>query len=217
MLKEIKQDEKGTHLEWELECVTSKMLNWFWCNMEKCDYLWHPNQHIGLSWMIDPREAGPIGSIHRAPQKWNDGKLITPYIRLDDVARVPEHVRQVIKYDHAIVAVGMNLEGKEDTYDFDQTRKEAYRVHQWQSSEAGVIGMSSAIPLHEADDQYEDSGLIWAQHASEETGNWEVFLPQLYSLYRVISDPQICPYASFEIEGSGIDAKYKYLCKEEKK
>ena len=217
MLKEIKQDEKGTHLEWELECVTSKMLNWFWCNMEKCDYLWHPNQHIGLSWMIDPREAGPIGSIHRAPQKWNDGKLITPYIRLDDVARVPEHVRQVIKYDHAIVAVGMNLEGKEDTYDFDQTRKEAYRVHQWQSSEAGVIGMSSAIPLHEADDQYEDSGLIWAQHASEETGNWEVFLPQLYSLYRVITDPQICPYASFEIEGSGIDAKYKYLCKEETK
>ncbi len=36
--------------------------------------------------------------------------------------------------------------------------------------------MSSAILLHEKGDQYEDSGLIWAAHAAEETGNWEVFL-----------------------------------------
>lgn len=35
--------------------------------MEKCDNLWHPNQNVGLTWMIDPRENGPIGSIHRAP------------------------------------------------------------------------------------------------------------------------------------------------------
>ncbi|MCD7866581.1 MAG: hypothetical protein LUG54_11385 [Clostridiales bacterium] len=54
--------------------------------------------------MIDPRENSPIGSIHRAPQKWNDGKLITPYIlRLDDVAKVPAHVRRVLKYDHASI------------------------------------------------------------------------------------------------------------------
>lgn len=211
MKKEIKQDELGTHINWELDGVTAKMLNWFWLNMEKGDNLWHPNQHVGLSWMIDPREHGPIGSIHRAPQKWNDNKLITPYIRLDDVAKVPDHVRRVLKYKYAVVAVGFNLEGKEETYDPERSRKEAYRVHQWEPSECGVVGMSSAIPLHEEGDQYEDSGLIWAAHGSEEVGNWEVFLPPLYTLYKVIDDPQICPYASFELEGTGIDAKYKYL------
>jgi hypothetical protein len=208
MLKEIRQDEIGTHLDWELECVTSKMLNWFWCNMEKCDNLWHPDQHVGLSWFIDIREKGPIGSIHRAPQKWNNGVLITPYIRLEDVTKAPDKVRRVLKYDHAIIAVGMNLDGIEDTYDPGKTPKLAYRVHQWQSSEAGVVGMSSGIEVVEND---ADSGMIWAQHAAEETGNWEVFLPQLYSMYRVIKDKSICPYYSFELEGQGLEAKYKYL------
>ena len=164
MLKSTRQDELGTHLEWELEGVTCKMLNWFWGNLEKCDSLWHPNQHLGLTWFIDPRDSGVIGSIHRAPQKWNDGKMITPYILLEDVSKVEDHVKKVIKYDHAVIAIGYDLDGKEDTYDPKTTRKEAYRVHQWQASESGVIGMSSAIPLHAADDQYEDSGLIWAQH-----------------------------------------------------
>ena len=138
-------------------------------------------------------------------------KLITPYIRLDDVAKVPEHVRRVLKYDHAIVAVGFDLEGREETYAPETTRKEAYRVHQWQAAEGGVVGMSSAIPLHELGDQYEDSGPIWAAHAAEETGNWEIFLPTLYQLYRVIQDPQICPYYSFELEGRGADARYRFL------
>jgi hypothetical protein len=211
MVYEAVQNEAGTHFDWELEAVTPKMLNWFWCNMEKCDQLWHPNQHMGLTWMIDVKKSGPIGSIHRAPQKWNDGKVITPYIRLDDPAKTPDHVRKVLKYDHAIIAVGFNLEGKEDLYDPETTRKEAYRIHQWQSCESGVVGMSSAIPLHESSDQYEDSSMIWAVHAQEEITNWEVYLPQLYSLYRVVEDRDICPYYSFEITGTGLNAQYKYL------
>jgi len=27
------------------------MLDWFWCNLDKWDYLWHPNQHNGFEWM----------------------------------------------------------------------------------------------------------------------------------------------------------------------
>ncbi len=211
MLRSTRQDELGTHLEWELDGVTPKMINWFWGNLEKCDSLWHPNQHMGLSWFKDPRDVGVIASIHRAPQKWNDGRFIKPYILLADVQKVPDHVREVIKYDHAVVAIGYDLDGREETWDPEKTRKEAYRVHQWQSSEDGVVGMSSAIPIHPAGDQYEDSGLIWAQHAAEEVGNWEVFLPQLYSLYRVVTDRKICPYFSFLIEGKGVNAKYKNL------
>ena len=65
--------------------------------------------------------------------------------------------------------------------------------------------MSSAI---EAKENAADDGLIWAAHANEEVGNWEVFLPTLMRLYRVITDPEICPYYSFRVEGSGRDARY---------
>jgi hypothetical protein len=30
-------------------------------------------------------------------------------------------------------------------------------------------------------------------------------------LYRVITDPEICPYYSFRVEGTGRDAKYAEL------
>ena len=52
---------------------------------------------------------------------------------------------------------------------------------------------------------------IWAAHANEEVGNWEVFLPALVRLYRVITDPEIAPYYSFRVEGSGRDARYAEL------
>lgn len=32
----IKQDDKGrTHIDWELDGITPKMIDWFWANMEK--------------------------------------------------------------------------------------------------------------------------------------------------------------------------------------
>ena len=57
-------DHPWTHIEWELNDVTPYQLNWFWCNMEKGDYLWHPNQHKGFEWWISLEEAGgPLGSV----------------------------------------------------------------------------------------------------------------------------------------------------------
>jgi hypothetical protein len=84
----------------------------------------------------------------------------------------------------------------------------AYRVHQWQKTDQGLIGMSSGI---EAKANEADSGLIWAAHACEEVGNWEVFLPDLFRLYKVITRRDICPYYSFKLEGLGKDAKYVAL------
>ena len=31
----VRQDEKNTHIDWELNGVTALMLDWFWANMEK--------------------------------------------------------------------------------------------------------------------------------------------------------------------------------------
>ncbi len=196
-------DELGTHISWELEGVTSHMLDWFWSNMDKADYLWHPNQHNGFAWFVSPQEKqSMLDTIHIAPQTWGNGIRMEIYIRAERLENVPEFVREVIKYDHVIIVAGISLTGENVKKDDPAL---GYRIHQWQSSDLGVVGMSSAIEMTEND---AGDGAIWAAHASEEVGNWEVFLPELVRLYRVINKPEICPCYSLKVEGKGKDAKY---------
>ncbi|MDR1619404.1 MAG: hypothetical protein LBS18_01880 [Clostridiales bacterium] len=207
----IWHDENNwTHIDWSLEGVTSKMLDWFWCNMEKGDLLWHPNQHLGLTWMkgrgvVDLKS--PINSIHIAPQKWGDGKVMELYIRMDALENVPDDVRDIIKYDHVVITAG-DMMGRinEKDPDFPAT---TWRVHQWQSSDDGVVGMSSGMNRGNENDI--DSGMIWAKHGSEEVGNWEEFLPRLYELYKVIESEELSPCYSFKLAGKGRQAKYTQL------
>lgn len=209
MNSKTRQDKRGwTHIDWELEGVTAKMLDWFWCNMDKCDYLWHPNQHDGFSWMPSesPQERGtPIGTIHIAPQTWNDGVEMRPYLRIEPFEQVPDEIRALIKYDHAVIVGGISI------FDGDVKADDpafVWRVHQWQKTDAGVVGMSSGMTKAGFD---VESGLIWAAHALEEVGSWELFLPDLYRLYRVITRKDICPYYSFRVEGEGRGARYVSL------
>ena len=67
-----------------------------------------------------------------------------------------------------------------------------YRVHQWQKTDVGVVGRSSAIGRRVPESPEE--GLVWAKHCAEEIGNWGAFLPQLYALYRVVDRPELNPY-----------------------
>ncbi|MBR3004336.1 MAG: hypothetical protein IKH67_04620 [Lachnospiraceae bacterium] len=208
MKKEIYQDERNwTFVEWELEDVTAHMLDWFWCNMEKFDVLWHPNQHYGCEWMKGrgPMDLGTmLGTIHIAPQKWNDGKLIRPYIRMERMENVPEEVRDIIKYDHVLIAGGDGAGNiSEETPD---GMASSWRVHQWQATDKGVVGMSAG--MNRDDNSDDESGLIWAQHASEEVGNWENTLPEFYRIYKVVKNKDICPFYSFKVEGKGRNARY---------
>ena len=68
--------------------------------------------------------------------------------------------------------------------------------------------MSSGIEVAKND---ADNGLIWAKHATEEVSNWEIFLPRLYELYKVIKNPHINRYYSFQVEGIGENANYTDL------
>lgn len=207
MKTRILQDEKGaTHIEWELDDVTPRMLNWFWCNLEKCDLLWHPNQHNNFEWFVSIGELGtPLKSIHIAPQTWSDGKAIRPYIRMEPLTDVPDEIKAYIKYDHVVIVGGISILG-------DNVKRDdpvlGYRVHQWQKSDSGVVGMSTAIEVRENE---ASDGIVWAEHAAEEIANWEVFLPDLYRLYKVIKRRDICPYYSFRVNGTGKDAVYVEL------
>ncbi|MCF8094939.1 MAG: hypothetical protein K9J79_06210 [Desulfobacteraceae bacterium] len=199
------QDEMGTHLEWSHEGVTPKMIDWFWSNMEKGFILWHPSQHEPLEWAIPPVNGNPVGSVHIAPQTWNDGTRQNLYIRMEDLAEIPEDVKAYIKYDHAIVAAGMGL-GEEA---LKNDTPWGYRIHQWQKTDFGVVGMSNAIGA--AKKESKEDGVIWAQHCEEEIGNWGVFLPTLYNLYKVVENPAINLFADLSLEKTGREAKYKYI------
>lgn len=199
------QDQYGTHLDWSHECVTPKMIDWFWSNMEKGYILWHPSQHERLEWAVPPVHGNPIGSIHIAPQTWNDGVRQNLYIRMETLESLPEFVQDYIIYDHVVVVAGLGL-GDEA---LDNPEPWGYRIHQWQKTDFGVVGKSSAIGMLKKESKEE--GVIWAEHCEEEIGNWGVFLPSLYELYRVVDNTDTNPFADLTVEKTNNGLAYKYI------
>lgn len=208
MAMKLTQDSMGTHLDWEHEGVTPKMIDWFWSNMEKGFLLWHPAQHEPLEWAVAPVHGNPIGSIHIAPQTWNDGTRQNLYIRFEDLATIPDEVKEYIVYEHVVVVAGIGL-GDEA---LKNPQVMGYRIHQWEKTDSGVVGKSSAIGRLKKESK--EDGLVWAAHCDEEIGNWGVFLPTLYNLYKVVTRTDINPYADLSVAEKGKDAKYKYIITE---
>ena len=135
------QDDNGwTHIDWELEAVTPRMIDWFWSNIERGYLLWHPSQHGPLIWWRSPAERF-VGALPRTTQKWADGKPFSPHLPFDDPAELREDVMEP-----------------------------------------------------------QQRGLVWAEHAAEEVGNWAAFLPDLYRLYSVVRGrPSVNPFHSLKL------------------
>ena len=202
----VSHDSLGTHLDWAHDGVTAKMLDWFWSNMEKCAILWHPEQHEPIEWPVPPRHGNPLGAVHNAPQTWDDGRRQNLFIRFEKFADLPAEVRDLIIYKHVIIVAGLGFE--QESIEKAEPPM-GYRVHQWEATDAGVVGKSSGIGARKKETA--EDGKIWAAHAGQEVGNWEVFLPQLYSLYRVVTDTRRNPYTDLSVTGKGRDAFYTYI------
>ncbi len=201
----VKYDGKATVLDWELEDLTPRMVDWFWSNMEKCFLLWHPSQHEPLEWAKAPVHGNPIGSIHIAPQTWNDGTRQNLYIRFEALEDIPTWVKEYIVYDHCVVVAGIGF-GEEALANPEVM---GYRIHQWQKTDKGIEGKSVAIGIKKPENK--EQGEVWAAHCGEEIGNWEVFLSQVYNLYKVVENTDYNPYADLSVEGFGDDLKYKCI------
>lgn len=199
----IVQDELGTHLDWELEAVTPRMIDWFWSNMEKGFVLWHPQEHQPLRWAVPVAHGDIVGAVHLAPQTWSDGVFRNLYIRFEDPATLAAEIQEGIVYEHCVVAAGLGF--GEESLAVEEPM--GYRVHQWQKTDAGVIGRSSAIGR--ARPETHEEGLVWAKHCAEEIGSWAVFLPDLYRLYRVVEDPALNPYADLSVDRVGGRVRYR--------
>lgn len=113
-----------------------------------------------------------------------------------------EDIKDIIVYDHVVVAAGISLTG-ENVKDDDQPV--SYRIHQWEKTDFGIRGMSSAVPI---EPEPPEKGLVWAKHGGEEIGYFQDFLPALYNLWRVVKNPEINPYYSFKITGEGQSLRY---------
>jgi hypothetical protein len=198
----VSHDALGTHVAWAHDGVTARMIDWFWSNMEKGFMLWHPEQHEALDWPVPPRDGNLLGAVHHAPQTWDDGRRQDIYIRFERLEDVAAEIRDVICYEHVIVAAGLGF----DLASVERGEPLGYRVHQWQASDAGVVGRSSAIGTRRPETVAE--GKIWAAHCSQEIANWGVFLPRLYDLYRVVADPRRNPFSDLRVRGSGRAAAY---------
>lgn len=205
MQYKVSHDKLGTHLDWKLESVTARMIDWFWINMEKGFMLWHPEQHEALEWPVPPVHGNPLGAIHNAPQTWSDGRRQNLYIRFEKFKDVAPEIRDVFRYDHIIVTAGLGFDLKA----MKRGEPMGYRIHQWKASDGGVIGKSSGIGTRRKETV--EDGKVWAAHAAQEVGNWEVFLPQLYGLYRVVTDTRRNPFADLSVKGKGRKAVYKHI------
>jgi hypothetical protein len=201
----VRQDDLGTHVDWALDGVTARMIDWFWSNMEKGFLLWHPEQHEPLTWPVPVLHGAPLGAIHNAPQTWNDGRRQNLYIRFERLEDVPDRVREVIVHEHVMVVAGLGFDEAALT-----TREPlGYRLHQWSKSDAGVVGSSTAVGAKKPE-THED-GRIWAAHAAGEIGNWQVFLPEIYKLYKAVTDTRRNPFADLSVQGRGLAARYRHL------
>jgi len=189
----------------EHDAVTPRMIDWFWSNMEKGFVLWHPEQHEPLEWTVAPRHGAPLGAIHNAPQTWGDGRRRNLYIRFERLEDVPVEVRDVIVHEHVMIVAGLGLSEDE----LESPDPMGYRVHQWSASDGGVVGRSSGIGRRKPEDAA--AGKVWADHAAQEIGNWEVFLPAIYRLYRVVTDPRRNPFADLSVDGKGREARYRHM------
>lgn len=201
----VMHDDLGTHFDWSHDGITPRMIDWFWMNMEKGFMLWHPEQHEKLEWPVPPRDGDPRGAIHNAPQTWSDGRRQNLYIRFERLEDVAPEIRDLILYRHVIIVAGLGF----DEEAMARGEPLGYRVHQWQGTDAGVVGRSSAIGTRKPETAEE--GRVWAAHAGQEIANWGRFLPQLYRLYRVVTDPRRNPMADLSVLGRGRQARYQYI------
>lgn len=201
----VSHDSLGTHIDWALDGVTARQIDWFWSNMEKGFLLWHPEQHEPLSWPVPPKHGNPLGAIHNAPQTWDDGRRQDLFIRFERFEDVPTAILDAICHEHVIIVSGLGFD-EDAMHNPDPL---GYRLHQWSKSDAGVTGKSTAAGARKPETEAE--GKIWAAHAAGEIGNWEIFLPQLYTMYKPVTDTCRNLFTDLSVDGSGREARYRFV------
>ena len=167
----------------ELEGVTPEMIDWWWVNMEKGYPLWEPNDHKSFVWEVPPPVGGYLGAIQIAEEKMGPMPVMKIRIRWDDPERCP--IPRI--YEHAIVASGIDSEGK----------VRAMILHEWEKSPRGTRMRSTMRFLGPVP---ADLPEIWKMHNRAEVSTFPKFLPDLYRLWQAVKDPTINRQCSLKLK-----------------
>lgn len=193
----VRQEHQGqwTHVEWTIDGVTPRMLDWYWTNLDKGFALAHPTEHSSFFWAVRPRHGQAVGAVYAARQRWADDVEMEAHVRYEDVASLPPDVAQCVRDDHAVAGAILAFSGRE----YKLTNPIiAYRIHQYHATDEGVRGLSSAItvrphPLEEG------RGLTWAAHTEEEFRHLGSVLPILHRLWASVVDTDVNPFFRFAV------------------
>lgn len=158
----------------ELVGVTPEMIDWWWVNMEKGYPLWEPNDHKSFVWEVPPPEGGYLGAIQIAEERMGPMPPMKIRIRWDD----PDDCPIPRTYEHAIVASGINPEGK----------VQAMILHEYEKSPKGTRMRSTMRFLGPVPPALPE---IWKKHDKAEVSTFPNFLPDLYRIWQSVKDPTI--------------------------
>lgn len=183
----------------KIKDVTPDMLDWFFDNMEKGFYLWHPTQHKKFEWEVPPSQTGHVGSVQLTWQKsTEDGPVNKIRIQAEDVNVCPIP----ITHEHITVFCGQySPEG----------RPLHIVIHQWEAASYGTHHRSSAViwgPKPETKPgPKSQSG---PNHQQVEMARLSEFLPPLYKMWQAVTDPVLNVPSCLKVEKLS-NGKWRYI------
>ena len=152
------------------------MIDWFWCNIEKCNFRKYSDMTFQWTsrWGIR-RKGTPLNAVYRMEQDGFDGKRLQHLIRIETLDHVPSLLTEMIRYDHVVVLGGIGLSG--DAAVCEDSPAFLWRMHQWQKTDYGAAGITTGYtkPGCRA-----DSGKAWAVQTIKKLRDWELYLSDIY-------------------------------------
>ncbi|MCD8324439.1 MAG: glycogen debranching protein [Clostridiales bacterium] len=196
--------------------ITARMLDWFWCNQEKCYYLWAPGSHKSFQWVREPWRYGFTNSGHISTETMLSGQELNPNVLCGSWYGM-------LAYDRFDM----------DAYPFDTcldhcilegSREEDGTVwlltsHSWEDTEGGVLHrMAGCVDRYEkgirvlSPHEFPIPGRVKnvISHMEYETSMWPKFLPKLYDVWKDHPDPAQNVFFDLRVRQTG-PYRWEYL------
>jgi len=196
--------------------VTSKMIDWFWCNMEKGYYLWAPGSHKSFQWIKTPWEYGFTNSGHTCTETMHPDQTLDPTIAAGDGYGMLLYSR----YDMNVYPFDMCLEHCiiEGTKD-ENGHTWMLNIHMWEDVPGGAIHRTAGCV-----EKYEQGAKVLPpdefplpngaknafEHGEYEIANWPIFLPRLYEVWKNHPDPTQNVFFDLTVKKKG-DYQWAYV------
>ncbi len=203
---------EGEHF---LPGVTAKMIDWFWCNMEKGYYLWAPGSHKRFQWIREPWQYGFTNSKHTSLENMSEDQILDLEVAAGDgfgMLLYNRYDMDIFPFDQCLEHC--ILEGQMD----ENGHTWMILAHMWEDVEGGCVHrMVCATETLEQTKKiirpdefpHKKGDMNTFEHGEYELSWWPKFLPKLYDVWKDHPDPTQNVYYDLTVEKIG-DYKWKY-------